>query len=250
MRAVQARRSIGIDTVSYVTPHAERLKRILGERATIFRYLNHSESYRQTPDPSDDWLKSLSMQELRELLDLGFRVGLVQVGIGRRHRGGAEMGRKVGEAAVHNAVGIGAPDAVHIFCDCEWAESIVPPKAEQVEYIEAWGAAVWDGGFIPGLYVSPDLALNCGELYGLRHIRAYWKSASWAPTVNTRGYMIVQSTENYFYESEGCHCVAPYSDEIARTHRGGLRFDYDMICADGKAAGSGGATGVLRVIGA
>lgn len=226
MRVINATRRLAIDTVSYFTPYEKGLG-ALGPY-TVFRYLNYGKYYRDTPDTSDDWFKSCSKQELEELIGRKWNVGFVQRGIGRRNQGGADAGKIVGEAAVYNAIGIGIPAKATIVCDCEWSNP--PPKDKQIAYIEEWGKQLHAANYTPCLYVSPDLALTSKELYALRYIKAYWKSASAVPTVDTRGYQVMQSLE-YFYNADTGQ-IQRWSNSCYRHN--GIRMDMDMVGIDGK----------------
>jgi len=238
MLAVKAPRRLALDTVSYFSPFSEAVKTTGAE--TVFRYINYNKHFRDTPDTSGDWFISLSKQERDEILNDGWMIGIVQRGIGRRNSGGRDAGLEVGEAAVYNATGLNIPTGVTIFCDCEWSDP--PNKADQIAYIEAWASQVRGAGYIAGLYVSPDLALSSSELYALAHIQAYWKSASYVATVDTRGFQIIQSLEYFFETATGA--LYPWSDSCYS--RQGLRLDMDMVCADGLAYS--GSTGRLMVV--
>jgi hypothetical protein len=232
MKASPAPRRKAFDTVSYVTEYADDMKD--AGYPTVIRYLNYGPHYRDTPctDPND-WFKSLSRQELDGWLVAEFYVGLVQRGIGRRNRGGAVAGEQVGKNAAHNAHGLGIPHGCTIFCDCEWSSDLGVGLLDQIEYINAWAYVVAAEGYMPGQYVSPDLLLTSSQLYeDLRHTVAYWKSASYVPTVNERGFVAVQTLEQWYDARTKSHSAWSKS----YYGRPGIRYDANIICADGFAA--------------
>jgi hypothetical protein len=231
MRVIGAKRGLGLDTVTNTIPFLG-LFRTLGIR-TVFRYLNYHKEYRSTPctDPRD-WFKSLSTLELERDLEAGFDVGIFQRGIGGRNSGGWESGVEAGEAAVYNARGVGVPDGATILIDCEWSDP--PPKDRQRSHIEGRARAIVDGGYLAALYVSHDLALTSAELYSLRWVTGYLKSASAVPTVDVRGYQAAQSLECWITtDAHGWPCVLPWDDKYYRYPRPGIRADLDMVMIDG-----------------
>ena len=230
MKVISASRRLALDTVSYFTPYCEAIKTI--GAPTVFRYLNYESYFRDKPDMSNDWFKSLSIQERDELLRAGWDIGIVQRGVGKRNSGGRDAGLHVGESAVYNASGVGILPGATIFCDCEW--STPPSKDMQIEYINAWASQVKSAGYIAGLYVSPDLSLSSSDLYALPYTQAYWKSASYVPTVDTRGFQVLQSLEYFFELATG----SLYPWDKSCYSRKGLRLDMDMVVADGMSAGS------------
>jgi hypothetical protein len=238
MIATIAPRHLGLDTVQYLTPFAKTLYG-LGYR-TAFRYLNYTRYWRDTPDPDPEHdFKSLSAQELRELLDAGLRVGLVQFGIGSRNQGGEQAGKEVGSAAAYNANGLGIPRHTHIYCDCEWSarHHPIPPLAAQTAYIEAWALAVRQGGYRAGLYVSTSLRHSSAQLYALKGIDSYWSGNSAVPGVDTRGYAIAQGLEQVLDLKTGV--VTEWDDSYYQRPAGTwLRFDADMCSATANPNGN------------
>lgn len=197
-------RSIGLDTVQYLTPHAVAAWSH-GCRSAL-RYIRRDPVVRDDPDDSGDWLISLSHRELAELTEMGWDVGMVQIG-SRSAPPTATVGRQVGEAAGHNArelvrvAGLPQGEMVSVWCDCEWSHT--PSSAEAAAYLEAWSAGcvrASDGAAIPCLYVTPDLgALGATGIYRLPY-RGYWYSATWHSGVAVRGPQIVQT---------GPHAITP-----------------------------------------
>ena len=236
MRVAGAPRRLALDTVTYLAPKWRRVMWRCGYR-TVMRYLNPTRYWRATPD-LDDWIQTLSAQELDELTAAGWHVGVVQRGIGRAHQGGEAVGDSWGTAAAHNAAGVGLPAGCHIYCDCEWAGADMsrswpgpPPEPVQRAYIEAWARAVIRGGYRAGLYVSPDLRLDSAALYALRGISSYWYCASATQAVDVRRAHLTQSLE-YAAHLDGT--IEPWDTQAhqgLQTRGQVLRFDADMVSA-------------------
>lgn len=231
MRIRGAKRGLAVDTVTYTGPYLDLFKR-LGIR-TVFRYLNYHKEWRDTPctDPRD-WFKSCSRQELLELLTAGFDVGIMQRGIGKRNAGGMAAGEGAGEAAVHNAQGIGIPAGASILIDCEWSDP--PDKGSQRAYIEAHARRMAGSGYRPTQYVTTDLRFTSAELYSLRWVKGYVKSASSVPAVDVRGYQSTQSLECWITtDKDDGPLVLPWSDKYYRAPRPGIRCDLQLTTIDG-----------------
>ena len=186
MKTRECPSKIGFDASTYVTPSTAQEFYQAGYRF-VFRYLNRMKSFRETPDTT--WPISLSTQELRELTDRGFAVGLVQFA------GQCRDGAAKGEAMVHNAKGIGVPEGTHLFCDGEgWPDDTW--EAVQA-YLGAWQDKVRGAGYRAGLYVGPGV--NWGDLWSLPGYDCYWRAASYTPEVCHRGYSITQGLQCEVY---------------------------------------------------
>jgi len=173
---------IGFDASTYVTPATAAKFYEAGYRF-VFRYLNRTKAFRETPD--NTWPISLSTQELHELTDRGFAVGLVQFA------GQCRDGAAKGESMVHNAQGIGVPVGAHLFCDAEGWPDV--SWAHVQSYLAAWQTQVRAAGYRAGLYVGPGV--QWGDLYSLPGYDCYWRAASYTPPVHHRGYAITQGMQ-------------------------------------------------------
>lgn len=210
MKVIKCPRMAGFDASTYIEPYTGKEFFEAGYRF-VFRYLNRTKHFRDTPDNS--WPVSLSVQELRELTDRGFGVGLVQFA------GSCNYGKDRGEAAAHNAMGLCIPRGVHLFCDAEgW-----PGKtwAEVKQYLDEWQAPVLAAGYRAGLYVGPgvDFGADPGpNLYSLRGYTSYWRAASYVPSVAVRGYSLTQGTQEVVFGQ------TIDQDICAMDHRGGRPY--------------------------
>jgi hypothetical protein len=209
MQIVGAPRRLALDASTYFTPYAGFF--YSNGYRTIFRYLRRNQQIDEKP--TNKWPEHLSRQELNELLGMDWKVGLFQ-----RRAGSDEATRKrgeeVGAAASWNARQLGIPEGASILCDCEWDYKL--SQNAQTDYLLGWGKAVSQAGDVPTLYVSTDLKFSSGMLYALPYFKGYFKSASYVPTVDVRGYQGIQSVE--------------YKDDGGLF---GLRCDVDLMMIDG-----------------
>jgi hypothetical protein len=226
MKITNAKRGLGLDTASYLTPYSAPMRK-KGYK-TAFRYLSNVMYFTEKPDFSG-WFVPLSKQELAELLDDGWDVSFVQRRIGKQKLEGTIDGETSGMIAACNANGVGIPHGSSLFIDCEWAPGYVPPKVGRISFIEGKARVIVAEGYRAKLYVENTLGLSSDELYSLKGVTGYWRSAQAVPPVAIRGSQVVQSTE-HFYDS-GKDIVVPWDDSFYR--RRGLRFDIDMLCIDG-----------------
>ena len=210
------------DTSNYVTP--EMAARFFeAHYRTVFRYVKLSRRVYDTPQT---WPVSLSRQELRELVDAGFMVSLVQFLVSEAAGGGrgAENGKRYGDAAGWNAKELGAPAGITVWCDAEGWEN--QSRDDILAYLNAWAKACSSYGYRPGLYVGSGLpGITPEDLWGLPGFSAYWRAASIVPQVLNRGWTVAQMCEMKVF---------------------GLGIDADWIGLDHKARGW---SDIFRVIG-
>jgi hypothetical protein len=224
MRIRGARRRLAIDTPVYLTPYAPAAERCGITQAV--RYIRRRERVDQSPN-TDGWCRYLSVQELGELLERDWYVGLVQRGIGSGPWRTAADGRALGLAAGRNAQGLGIPAGASIGCDCEWATP--PGPAEIRDYLDAWGAAVDGLGYTPALYVSTDVdVLGREGLYRRPSFRGYWGSASAVSGVAVRGYQIRQTLQYDLRTDGSLHPVSSWKECK------GAVCDLDVMQIDGR----------------
>lgn len=227
MQAGNAPRRLGVDTAGYFTPHSQTFWNH-GCR-TVFRYLSLEKKVNDKPDTSH-WRVFISKQELDELIEGGWCVSLVQRRIGSNYdldRSAADQGAEYGAAAAWQVQKLCGVKRVVIWCDCEFSMDV--SKEDQVDFIQSWGKEARIGGEIGGLYVSQDLKLDSEELYALAYMRAYWKSASMVPTVDVRGFQVLQSLE-YFATGN----VLDRWSSNKYLGKKGIRCDLDLLCVDGR----------------
>ncbi len=220
MRVSFAPRFAAVDTAVRVSREQAQSLYRAGYR-TVFRYVDRIES---NPAHDDRWPINLTHDELKDLLDAGLCVSLVQYystgyeSTARGARFSLAYGESAGRIAAINAQRLGTPAGVTIFCDLEACALATPDMIE--EYCNGWSHAVVNCGYAAGLYVgaglgSQDTGWMTGKrLYALPRFRAYWRAASIVPQVPTRGWTVIQ----------GCEI------KIA-----GLQVDQDMIALDHRA---------------
>jgi hypothetical protein len=103
----------------------------------------------------------------------------------------ANLGQEHGGNAANNAVAIGFPPGVNVWCDLEGVNP-ASTKQEIIAYCKEWYAAVLAPGFVPGLYVGAQTRLSGRQLYDLP-FEHYWKSFSKVPAIPVRGYQMIQT---------------------------------------------------------
>jgi hypothetical protein len=68
------------------------------------------------------------------------------------------------------------PPSCTVWLDVEGIGAI--PPADVIAKINAWAAAVFSAGYVPGLYVGAGCPLTSQELYEIPDIVRYWKGQS------------------------------------------------------------------------
>ena len=190
MRSAKCPRTIGFDASTYIKPDVARQYFKAGYRF-VMRYLNTSEYFRETPDT--EYPVSLSAQELHELTDIGFYVGLVQFTSGCRN------GAAKGKAMAFNAAGLGVPDGVHLFASAEMWEGVPWPTVKA--FLVDWqnNARNHDGhSYRRALYNEPKVDWGDNpshNIYMLPGYTSYWASAAMVPMVANRGCALNQGTQ-------------------------------------------------------
>jgi hypothetical protein len=102
----------------------------------------------------------------------------------------AALGQQDGQNAATNALDIGFPAGVNVWCDLEGVGKAVVPQ-DVIDYCEAWFNAVAAAGLVPGLYVGYGTQLTGQQLYELS-FQHYWRSQSSVPEIPGRSYQVLQ----------------------------------------------------------
>lgn len=216
MKLTTCARCLGLDTSVYVHPKYHKLLWQAGYRL-IIRYIWKHKYINKTPNSG--WPVALSVQELIELTDAGFGVGIVQIANSQSLIPSDVAGEEAGDAAAFNAYGLGVPKGATIWCDAEWP--VVPSNAPVgvLDYLNGWSYKETAGAYEAGLYVGGNMGLSSKELYGLPRFRHYWKSASAVPWVYERGFQMIQGTQTTLFKTDNDN---------------GLLVDQDIVCLDNK----------------
>ena len=108
------------------------------------------------------------------------------------------MGTTDGENARANAYYVGFPAHVNVWLDLE---GITPGTSAStvIDYCNNWYDAVAAWGYIPGIYVGANSILTGDQLYYDLKFGHYWKSLSSVPTPSVRGYQMIQSAAQPYY---------------------------------------------------
>jgi len=139
----------------------------------------------------DEVTGDLSHEEATEILDGGLALMPVQHVPYPNWSPNYSLGQKYGYHAAENAVRIGFPTKVNLWCDLEGISSSAGAQ-DVIDYCNAWYDSVSQLGYLPGLYVGYDAVLNEDQLYYNLKFQHYWKSPSDVPTVPKRGYQMLQ----------------------------------------------------------
>ena len=101
------------------------------------------------------------------------------------------LGQEYGTNAANNALSVGFPAGVNLWCDLEGVSSSASAQ-DVTGYCTAWFTAASGPGFVPGLYVGANAILSGQQLYDLP-FQHYWQSCSDVPSIPVRGYQMVQT---------------------------------------------------------
>lgn len=175
---------LGFDTNTVVTACRATCFKSDGYSFCI-RYLS-----RYTPQQPGD----LSFNEANDILKAGLALSAVQHVSNYGWIPTKKSGTTFGENAVTNAMSVGLPFGMNIWCDLEGVAKGTPSQ-DVIDYCNAWYNAVNKVGYIPGIYVGAECGLTENELYYDLKFKHYWKSMSSVPKIPNRGYQLVQSSE-------------------------------------------------------
>lgn len=133
----------------------------------------------------------LSKNEAQDILQAGLALMAVQHVEDPGWSPSQSSGQTNGANAAKNALSIGLPQGLNVWCDLEGIDGNIGSQ-EVIDYCTAWYSAVSAAGYVPGLYVGANAILNGQQLYDLP-FQHYWQSCSEVPDVAVRGYQMVQS---------------------------------------------------------
>jgi hypothetical protein len=133
----------------------------------------------------------LSPQEASDILGSGLALMAVQHVRDPGWSPSATLGQQDGTNTANNAVSVGFPPGVNIWCDLEGVNDAATAQ-DVTDYCSSWFTAVSAAGYVPGLYVGCDAVLSGQQLYDLP-FEHYWQSCSDVPAIPERGYQMVQT---------------------------------------------------------
>ena len=219
MKAIKAPRCLGFDTAADTTGWLHRLKNRFGMQVG-FRFLGRGKTRDKVPNKAS-WRVPLSKMEVDNFMEADLYISPVQFAA-RGEEPTIENMREAGKWAADNAMWLGFPEGTTIWCDLEHKVDV--PKGRQIEMINVWSEeVVVNAPYRSGQYVTPDMKLNGNELYStLVYTTAYWKSASYVPLVENRGYQVLQSLEYQVFH-EYIQLFRKHLNDI------NIRIDMDMI---------------------
>lgn len=133
--------------------------------------------------------EDIDAAELEEAMSLGLGVMLVQHVRFEGWHPSSLMGETDGIVACRHAKAAGYLEGASLWNDLE---GILGTAGETIDYANAKFAEVQKQGFLQGEYVGFQVPLDGHALFhGLRS-KAYWRSLSQVPEVETRGYCMLQ----------------------------------------------------------
>lgn len=174
----------GFDTNTIVTK----------EQAENFKKDGYSFCIRYLSLKSEQGTNDLSFEEAQNILSGGLSLSAVQHVRYEGWNPDSELGTTYGQNAANNALSIGLPKGMNIWCDLEGVNTDSTTK-NIIDYCNSWYDAVNSAGYVPGLYVGANTLLNGTELYNDLKFSHYWKSLSNVPSIPKRGYQLIQSLE-------------------------------------------------------
>jgi Domain of unknown function (DUF1906) len=134
----------------------------------------------------------LSPQEASDILTSGLALMVVQHVREPGWSPTIDLGQQDGTNAANNALSLGLPAGLNVWCDLEGVNS-ASSSDDVIDYCNAWYAAVDAVGYCPGLYVGCDALLSGEQLYEDLEFEHYWQSCSEVPSLPVRGYQMVQT---------------------------------------------------------
>lgn len=152
---------------------------------------------------------NLTAEEIKDIHAAGLALSAVQHVMSPPWYPNAALGANYGRNAAEYAAQIGLLPGMHLWLDLE---GVAPGSVsgDIIAYCHAWAAAVSLKGYLHGLYCGWKIGLNARQLYDLP-FDAYWKAYNYDDGVATRGYQMIQSTQETLE---------------------GITFDPDLIQAD------------------
>jgi hypothetical protein len=179
-----------------------------GPQAAEFVLAGYSGCIRYFPLNSSDVPGCLTALELQVLISAGLAVAGVQHVDSPPWSPTAALGSAHGQYAVAHAKTIGYPAGGPIYCDLE--EVAAGTTAQQViDYCTNWYNEITNAGFFAGLYCGWNIVLTAKQLYDLPY-KSYWKSYNYDNGVATRGFQLIQKTQ------QTIHGIL-YDPDIAQT---------------------------------
>ena len=156
----------------------------------------------------------LTSGEALDILNSGLALMPVQHVRAKGWSPGSDLGTQDGQNAASNALAVGFPAGVNIWCDLEGVAGSAAAQ-DAIDHCTAWFNAVNAAGFIPGLYVGANAGLTGQQLFDLP-FQHYWRSQSKVPDIPVRGYQLIQ-----FLPTTTANGIGIDLDMIQADHRGG-----------------------------
>ncbi|WP_051263668.1 glycoside hydrolase domain-containing protein [Tenacibaculum ovolyticum] len=155
------------------------------------RYTSHTALKR----PND-----LSFIEAKNILNAGLSLSVIHRIRSPDWKPNTNSGIIDGQNIVRNAINIGLPLNMNIWCDLKGVSSDTSPQ-NLVAYCNAWYDTVFNTGYIPGLYIKEDCSFNSNKLYqNIKYknlkFKNYWKPLSKESLITNHQYQLIQSLKH------------------------------------------------------
>lgn len=137
------------------------------------------------------YLPELTREEIQDIFAEGLGLMLVAHVRYEGWKPTMSMGASDAEHVGRRAQALGIPMGAMIWCDLE---GIGGTADDTVAYGNAWVTMQRTFHFEAGAYVGAGIPLDGAALYKRLLFIAYWKSLSWVPMVDVRGYRMYQLT--------------------------------------------------------
>jgi hypothetical protein len=176
------------------------------------------------------YLDDLSVAEIAAAHDASIALVPVQASRKPGWKPTSTTGSEDGARARRQAIALGLPVGLNLFCDLETPDPTTTTAADVEAHARAWCAEVVAGGYIDKVYVGSGLPPKLDELalYKLP-FKGYWSSFSKVSDVASRGY---QMRQLYFYPSGECKVSDVFPEAPASV--AAFRIDVDVAFSDYK----------------
>lgn len=140
--------------------------------------------------PNETTVTALTLAEAQGILGAGLGLMLTQRIDASALALSAALGTQHGTAAAQSATSVGLPMCVNVWLLLDNIPSGTSATG-LVSYYNAWYAAAYGAGFVPGLCVGPTEVLNATQLGDLAFCN-YWQAAGVTVSPSPRGYQLVE----------------------------------------------------------
>lgn len=148
---------------------------------------------RYLPRNSSDESGCLTNDEALTILNSGLALMAVQHVAPSPWTPSGSLGTQYGSfVAQYAANTVGLPPGMNIWLDLEGISGVA--SSDVIDYCQNWYAAVFNAGYVPGVYVGWGTELSSKQLYDDLSFQHYWSAYNNDTEVATRGFQLIQAT--------------------------------------------------------